>query len=211
MLQPSLPSWERGLKCHKAKKINFCLSSLPSWERGLKFFHFLGMHFISPSLPSWERGLKLPFLPDVPQLHLVAPLVGAWIEILYWSIISPIAWSLPSWERGLKSVDMSSKRIRSQSLPSWERGLKWSSWQGYGYWPRSLPSWERGLKYNRHRAFRCWNSSLPSWERGLKFYITHIHHASYRVAPLVGAWIEMCKGRRNFHAESRRSPRGSVD
>ena len=123
--------------------------------------------------------------------HFVAPLVGAWIEIM----------------------EPDTKVGPTTSLPSWERGLKWSSWQGYGYWPRSLPSWERGLKskslsshasrhpslpswerglkYNRHRAFRCWNSSLPSWERGLKFYITHIHHASYRVAPLVGAWIEI--------------------
>ena len=80
MLQPSLPSWERGLKCHKAKKINFCLSSLPSWE----------------------RGLKLPFLPDVPQLHLVAPLVGAWIEIEKDKEAAEFVESLPSWERGLK-------------------------------------------------------------------------------------------------------------
>ena len=33
------------------------------------------------SLPSWERGLKYPSLPGNDQSSLVAPLVGAWIEI----------------------------------------------------------------------------------------------------------------------------------
>ena len=35
------------------------------------------------SLPSWERGLK--FLQEEPEvlLTIVAPLVGAWIEIGY--------------------------------------------------------------------------------------------------------------------------------
>ena len=33
------------------------------------------------SLLSWERGLKLHIMLIVWKLHLVAPLVGAWIEI----------------------------------------------------------------------------------------------------------------------------------
>ena len=33
------------------------------------------------SLPSWERGLKLLIRADVLRRALVAPLVGAWVEI----------------------------------------------------------------------------------------------------------------------------------
>ena len=55
----------------------------------------------------------------------VAPLVGAWIEMII--IISMF-----------KNVS---------SLPSWERGLKYRSWHQYTLRLQSLPSWERGLKY----------------------------------------------------------------
>ena len=34
-----------------------------------------------PSLPSWERGLKLENSADLKGVAIVAPLVGAWIEI----------------------------------------------------------------------------------------------------------------------------------
>ena len=33
--------------------------------------------------------------------------------------------------------------------------------------------------------------SLPSWERGLKFTLTYDDDHIVRVAPLVGAWIEI--------------------
>ena len=36
-----------------------------------------------PSLPSWERGLKLHILRTYPVDVIVAPLVGAWIEIVH--------------------------------------------------------------------------------------------------------------------------------
>ena len=35
------------------------------------------------SLPLWERGLKYPVLYNTAYLQYVAPLVGAWIEILF--------------------------------------------------------------------------------------------------------------------------------
>ena len=35
--------------------------------------------------------------------------------------------------------------------------------------------------------------SLLSWERGLKFDVLNCHDENDRVAPLVGAWIEMQK------------------
>ena len=37
---------------------------------------------VLPSLPSWERGLKSFEVSEFPKSHLVAPFVGAWIEIL---------------------------------------------------------------------------------------------------------------------------------
>ena len=54
------------------------------------------------SLLSWERGLKYitPSILDVSTG--VAPLVGAWIEMLLVKRIQQVFWSLLSWERGLK-------------------------------------------------------------------------------------------------------------
>ena len=37
---------------------------------------------LQPSLPSWERGLKFTSLTVLTVLTVVAPLVGAWIEIM---------------------------------------------------------------------------------------------------------------------------------
>ena len=55
----------------------------------------------------------------------VAPLVGAWIEIML-----PIA----------------DPQAEAQSLLSWERGLKYRPDESKGLWCGSLLSWERGLK-----------------------------------------------------------------
>ena len=54
------------------------------------------------SLLSWERGLKFLFR-EVSRSDMVAPLVGAWIEIIKTSeLYDYVNWSLLSWERGLK-------------------------------------------------------------------------------------------------------------
>ena len=56
---------------------------------------------------------------------MVAPLVGAWIEILpYVVAVTNTTQSLPSWERGLKFAVEQVKDKEEPSLPSWERGLK---------------------------------------------------------------------------------------
>ena len=34
--------------------------------------------------------------------------------------------------------------------------------------------------------------SLPSWERGLKYHMGAYEKDFWNVAPLVGAWIEIC-------------------
>ena len=55
------------------------------------------------SLPSWERGLKSSVTPTPTPPAIVAPLVGAWIEIMVQEMENEGArQSLPSWERGLK-------------------------------------------------------------------------------------------------------------
>ena len=55
---------------------------------------------------------------------IVAPLVGAWIEIPKECLQDHLCTSLPSWERGLKSSGQLLIRLLSGSLPPWERGLK---------------------------------------------------------------------------------------
>ena len=56
------------------------------------------------SLPLWERGLKFLYGKNSSEL-LVAPLVGAWIEITATALgATNLNQSLPLWERGLKLV-----------------------------------------------------------------------------------------------------------
>ena len=70
------------------------------------------------SLPSWERGLKYKLIIIHNNLLIVAPLVGAWIEIPDGRLQRPELLSLPSWERGLKSLatGMSSPRRKVAPL-----------------------------------------------------------------------------------------------
>ena len=54
------------------------------------------------SLLSWERGLKYFARVVLMECSDVAPLVGAWIEIILKEIYRMSDMSLLSWERGLK-------------------------------------------------------------------------------------------------------------
>ena len=66
-----------------ASNISLAAVSLPSWERGLKSVHIdLRYTIRCTSLPSWERGLKLRNGTENTLNAIVAPLVGAWIEII---------------------------------------------------------------------------------------------------------------------------------
>ena len=58
------------------------------------------------------------------QTNIVAPLVGARIEIAHQGSAYDQPPSLPSWERGLKCEEITALEKRIASLPSWERGLK---------------------------------------------------------------------------------------
>ena len=78
--------------------------SLPVWERGLKFQRIdIGL-IVGMSLPVWERGLKFGDLLVISKGSVVAPGMGAWIEITLSASTRQIALSLPVWERGLKSL-----------------------------------------------------------------------------------------------------------
>ena len=143
----------------------------------------------------------------------VAPLVGAWIEIVSAISIAVLSLSLLSWERGLKFCDCSACRCsvlvaplvgawieiyqsltdpaHTRSLLSWERGLKFWKLRKRHLCDWSLLSWERGLKSRLRKAHR----GLPSrssrgsvdWNRNIGDY----HKIQEIVAPLVGAWIEI--------------------
>ena len=78
----SLPSRERGLKFKNDEYKKRVEESLPSRERGLKFVDVLVQLLLVPSLPSRERGLKFKFNFSNTSLNIVAPLAGAWIEII---------------------------------------------------------------------------------------------------------------------------------
>ena len=78
MVAPLVGAW---IEINVSSNIIKPLESLLSWERGLKLpvSHVVGLLF--SSLLSWERGLKYTHIIYIYLIH-VAPLVGAWIEIL---------------------------------------------------------------------------------------------------------------------------------
>ena len=54
---------------------------------------------VAPLVGAW---IEIRFFLSMDFAFAVAPLVGAWIEITKPSVIQMCPWSLPSWERGLK-------------------------------------------------------------------------------------------------------------
>ena len=98
----SLLSWERGLKFIQIIFNIQLTQSLLSWERGLKSLSSSGNYSGRLSLLSWERGLKYVIMFIFLFSFCVAPLVGAWIEIMDLCRSVSALLSLLSWERGLK-------------------------------------------------------------------------------------------------------------
>ena len=84
--------------------------------------------------------IEIQFYLAVRALHLVAPYMGAWIEILTDAMdLQALISSLPTWERGLKSDTRICNTSPPESLPTWERGLKWISLlYSSDYFSRSL-------------------------------------------------------------------------
>ena len=127
------------------------------------------------------------------MLVVVAPLVGAWIEISESiDLTRSRYWSLPSWERGLKFpikwdifvdipvaplvgawIEIIAKLYKyvpifvAPLVGAWIEILKENL--NNQLCMVSLPSWERGLKLQSRGLHNEKMPSLPSWERGLKF------------------------------------------
>ena len=81
------------------------------------------------------------------QQNMVAPLVGAWIEIENQSDKGLTDESLPSWERGLKLVYLVSIQPLTLVAPLVGAWIEINAVFGTDLDPtESLPSWERGLK-----------------------------------------------------------------
>ena len=77
------------------------------------------------SRPSWARGLKYVDEPEPLTEAEVAPLMGAWIEILSEVLETDAPQkSRPSWARGLKCQPWAWLIAHGMSRPSWARGLK---------------------------------------------------------------------------------------
>ena len=105
-------------------------------------------------------------------LVLVAPLVGAWIEILFYLLFSGFYQSLPLWERGLKFVVFKAIYELASVAPLVGAWIEIVVMDVNLYTPTaSLPLWERGLKFPLISLHYGHNASLPLWERGLKYTV----------------------------------------
>ena len=76
---------------------------------------------VAPLAGAWIEIIRIGISPVI---RLVAPLAGAWIEIGKTTAMRNLDPSLPSRERGLKCFLMLISSAKHQSLPSRERGLK---------------------------------------------------------------------------------------
>ena len=76
------------------------------------------------SHPTWVRGLKFKVVRGYTPEDIVAPHVGAWIEIPEILKMSPARLSHPTWVRGLKLLIYGTVVNIDRSHPTWVRGLK---------------------------------------------------------------------------------------
>ena len=91
--------------------------SLLSWERGLKYISIIKRQLNSIVAPLVGAWIEICTECAGYEAGKVAPLVGAWIEITL-SLNSPlIVASLLSWERGLKYHNPTHIRVRHIVAP----------------------------------------------------------------------------------------------
>ena len=145
------------------------------------------------------------------SINAVAPLAGAWIEMLTTSpcrvriTVAPLA---GAW---IEILSGNSSRYSSPVAPL---AGAWIEIPSAAPPPRplaSLHSRERGLKSLPSLPFVPSLPSLHSRERGLKYEQFRKGAAACFVAPLAGAWIEIERLSVTWQRNTRRSPRGSVD
>ncbi len=105
----------------------------------------------------------------IATCHLVAPLVGAWIEIdkikraSTWISVAPL---VGAWIEIVNALQANFENLVAPLVGAWIEIPRWC--------PKKKGS-----------------VSLPSWERGLKFPPPKNSYLTKHVAPLVGAWIEI--------------------
>ena len=98
----------------------------------------------------------------------VAPLVGAWIEIPALSLLKITDMSLPSWERGLKFYNVCARTITRPVAPlvgAWIE-ITLRVWETRRKIVAPLVGAWIEMSYGSY--CKSVSQSLPSWERGLK-------------------------------------------
>ena len=73
--------WGRGLKSNSTLPTYIVPVSPPVWGRGLKLSGGVTSIVRPRSPPVWGRGLKLVIVNAEGVIEIVAPCVGAWVEI----------------------------------------------------------------------------------------------------------------------------------
>ena len=186
--------------------------SLPSRERGLKCGGDPAAAAGGASLPSRERGLKSATCPGSRSSIRVAPLAGAWIEIVFILLLQGYGTtSLPSQERGLKYRQNIKTYNLSVVAPLAGAWIEIAPDSTCFCSPMVAPlagAWiEMGIATYVYNRF----ASLPSRERGLKFGWMDNRWRTRAVAPLAGAWIEIARMKGSCGIQNSRSPREGVD
>ena len=123
------------------------------------------------------------------RLNNVAPLAGAWIEIMMRSATAPYDWVAPL-------------------AGAWIEISK--DFKSAGHYA-SLPSRERGLKYILFNAREPVFAVAPLAGAWIEIGSRQGRAVAISVAPLAGAWIEILLKSQCVSSVPRRSPRGSVD
>ena len=164
----SLLSWERGLKL---KSVLCCTEPLKrrssrgsvDWNIRNRLEIYVTNRRSSRGSVDWNIQYDYYYCPSI-----VAPLVGAWIEISnYWEKLN-VSRSLLSWERGLKSKNKPS--MVAENGRSSRGSVDWN---------------QRIIKH--HQAIRV----APLVGAWIEINVNEKTVISDLVAPLVGAWIEI--------------------
>ena len=99
---------------------------------------------------------------------MVAPFVGAWIEIVDFGLCIPNGRVAPFVGAWIEMIAPPNAFINFSVAPFVGAWIEICREVDVEEKPKSLPSWERGLKYLYGTDGIGGVASLPSWERGLK-------------------------------------------
>ena len=83
--------------------IYYGVESHPTWVRGLKYEVVAARHPVQVVAPHVGAWIEMPKTSCLTLPAMVAPHVGAWIEIVKLPVGSLLRGSHPTWVRGLKS------------------------------------------------------------------------------------------------------------